>query len=98
MQNIVKEFNNNLQKLNPEIRMLDIVSEVGELTKEIIKSNQYGKTSFQITNDLMLEMGDVLYAILSFCEENKIDSEQCLNMAIEKYRNRLIKKGRLDSN
>ena len=44
MQNIVKNFNEKLSKLNPSIRALDIASEVGELVKEVIKGQNYGQT------------------------------------------------------
>ena len=97
MQNKVKEFNKNFDSQPSSVRMLDIVSEVGELSKEVIKSQNYGKKDFSVNNDIMLETGDVLYAILSFCNENNIDAEKCLDMVLEKYSKRFNLNGTLDS-
>ena len=96
MQEKVKIFNGN-KKLSPEIRMLDIVSETGELTKEIIKGCSYGEKDFEVTQDLKMELGDTLYALLSFCNENDLVADDCLSMALEKYQKRLKEKGNLSS-
>ncbi|MBQ7307372.1 MAG: MazG-like family protein [Clostridia bacterium] len=96
MQQKVKDFNGE-KRLSPQIRMLDIVSETGELTKEIIKGCNYGESEFKVSYDLKMELGDTLYAILSFCNENQINSQECLEMALEKYKQRLIKKGNMSS-
>ncbi|MBQ9792946.1 MAG: MazG-like family protein [Clostridia bacterium] len=95
MQQKVKDFNNNLpchKKPMPiEARLLDIQSELGELSKEYLKSTKYGTENFALSNDFKLEFGDVIYSLLSLANEANINAEECLNLVIEKYKNRLIK-------
>ena len=45
-----------------------------------------------------MELGDVIYSLLSFAIENGIDPKEVLKSAIEKYENRMIKKGHIGSN
>ncbi|MBQ8844446.1 MAG: nucleotide pyrophosphohydrolase [Clostridia bacterium] len=99
MEKLVKEFNEKyMTPLTANIRLLDIQSELGELSKEVIKSQNYGNTKFLTNKDLELELGDLLYSTISFAIENNIDPKNCLNMAIEKYKIRFSKKGHIGSN
>lgn len=99
MKNLVKEFNEKyMTPLSANIRLLDIQSELGELSKEVIKSQNYGNTHFTSNEELELELGDLLYSIISFALENNIDPKNCLNKAIEKYKTRFTKKGHIGSN
>ena len=99
MEKLVKDFNEKYMKpLSHDIRMLDIQSEIGELAKEVVKSEDYGKADFKITEDLKMELGDAIYSLLSFAIENGIDPKEVLKSAIEKYENRMIKKGHIGSN
>ena len=43
-----------------EHRVLDVVSELGELSKEILKASSYGKSSYVFNEKIKLELGDVL--------------------------------------
>lgn len=98
MQKIVAKFNQTYRHpLNPNIRIMDIQSEVGELTKEVIKVQKYGTLPFAVTHDMQLELGDVLYSVLSFAEEQGIDAEQALHLAIAKYEARIAQKGHIGS-
>ena len=99
MQKIVKEFNEKYMKgMSAENRMLDIVSEVGELSKEILKATDYGTKEFEVTEDLKLELGDALYSLLSFAHENGIDAEDAVKKVVDKYAKRFAKKGHIGSN
>lgn len=102
MQKIVEEFNKEKSKFYAPMavgtRLLDIQSELGELSKEYLKSTKYGTCDFTATNDFKLEFGDVLYSLLSLAEETKVDAKECLNLVIEKYKSRLSKNGGLGSN
>ena len=95
MQKIVKEFNEyakevaHRSQMPVTARMLDIESEVGELSKEVLKSTSYGTKDFVVTEDFKLELGDVLYSVLSMAEEVGVDSNNCLDMVIKKYRARI---------
>lgn len=99
MEKLVKEFNEKyMSPLSVNIRLLDIQSELGELSKEIIKSQNYGKTQFSSNDELELELGDLLYSIISFAIENNINPKNCLTKAIEKYKSRFSQKGNIGSN
>lgn len=101
LQSIVKEFNEEKSKLQEAMpvhaRLLDLWSETGELAKEFLKPTSYGTKDFTVTNDFKLEFGDCLYCLLSLAEETNIDARECLNMVVEKYRNRLNKGKTMDS-
>ena len=95
MQKKVEEFNKNKQVHQTPMpvyaRLLDIQSELGEIAKEYLKNSNYGTNSFQLTNDFIMEYGDVLYSFLSLAEELNIDANQALDKVIEKYTNRIKK-------
>lgn len=100
MQNKVANFNNNIlkrEKLGAENRILDIQSELGELAKEVLKSTNYGKKELVITKELELELGDVLYSLLTFADENGIIAEKCLDDVLEKYAKRKSNSGNIGS-
>ena len=44
-----------------EHRMLDLLSEAGELSKEVLKSTDYGKRAFEKNNAFKDELGDVFF-------------------------------------
>ena len=101
MQKKVKEFNENRQfhkKPMPAFaRLLDTQSELGELSKEYLKNTKYGTKDFEMTNDFLMEYGDVLYCLLSLANELEIDAEACLDKVIQKYKQRLDKKQSMGS-
>lgn len=101
MQSKVKSFNEekmkNREKMTSESRMLDIQSELGELSKEILKSTNYGTKEFSVTEDYEMEFGDVLYSLLSLANETNIDAEKCLTKALKKYESRMNKKDDIGS-
>ena len=103
MQNIVKEFNNQKRAHKKPIpisaRLLDIQSEIGELCKEYLKETKYGILDNQVVSqDFIMEFEDVLYSLLSLAEETKINAEEALNLAIEKYKKRLAFSNQMGSN
>ena len=100
MQNKVKDFNNNVLKnkpLSPELRILDIQSELGELSKEILKSTGYGTKEFSVSTDFHLEFGDTLYSLICLANETNIDMEKALNDVLLKYKKRFEEKGNAGS-
>lgn len=100
MQNKVQNFNNarnaHLKPMPVYARILDIESEMGELAKEYLKNSDYGTGSFKLSNDFIMEFGDVMYSMLSLAQELNINAEEALDKVIEKYNNRL-KKGSMGS-
>jgi len=81
----------------PEQRLLDISSELGEVSKEILKSSGYGKTEPEITSDLREEIGDLLFAVHALAIECDLDPEQSLKGALVKYEQRALNKGDIGS-
>lgn len=79
--------------LPPELRTLDLLSESGELAKEIVKAQDYGDSEFERTPDVVDEFGDVYYCLLSLAAELDIDPDEALTASVEKYRARLDEDG-----
>lgn len=101
MQNKVKSFNENLpchtDPMSCSARLLDIISELGEFSKEYLKATKYGTQQIKLTEDFKLEFGDVLYSLLSLANEMNIDANAALDSVITKYQNRINNNGSLGS-
>lgn len=101
MQEIQEKVNEMIKKYDldtsVEIRFIDLVSEVGELGKEILKGNNYGKNEFTKTDNLESEIGDVLFSLICIANELNIDLKVALDEVIEKYNSRFSEKGNIGS-
>lgn len=98
LQKLVKRFNKKYQLSSTiEIRMLDIVSEVGELAKEVLKGTSYGKKEHSPTDSLEEEFGDVFYSLICAANETGVDLEKALDKSLDKYQKRFDKKGNIGS-
>ena len=63
--------------------MLDLVSEVGEIAKEVNLSTAYGaEEGVEIADD---ELGDALFALLALADGIDVDAGSALEAAIGKY-------------
>jgi len=89
-----KEYN---LETTSEIRVLDLVSEVGELSKEILKGNDYGKKQYEKTPNLENEIGDIMFSLICIANGMNIDLKQALNNVIEKYEKRFGENGHIGS-
>jgi len=76
-----------------EITALDLVSEIGEVAKEILKSTDYGQNPPQKREELEKEIGDAFYSLINLANANEIDLEKTLNLVLAKYEKRLQKGG-----
>jgi len=76
-----------------EHRLLDLVSEVGELAKEVLKSTQYGRAHGALTPNWQVELGDVLFSLLCLGNATEVDMNSALHEALEKYEQRLAAHG-----
>ena len=98
MQKDVKEF---LDKYNlhtsAEVRFVDLVSEVGELGKELLTGTDYGKNEHVQTPGASGELGDCLFSLLALCCEMDVDAEAALGRALAKYAARFAAKGSIGS-
>ena len=80
-----------------EHRLLDLVSEVGELAKEVLKGTQYGRVPAALAPNWQTELGDVLFSLFCLGNTTNVDLESALREALEKYEQRLAVYGNADS-
>ena len=78
---------------DPQVRMLDLSSEVGELAKEVLKATGYGTRPLAPTASLEEELGDCLFSLLCVSEALGLDGEKALDQALEKYKARFAEAG-----
>ncbi len=76
-------------ELSPEYRLLDLVSEIGETAKAVLKETDYGRTQFQPTAEWADELGDTLFALICLANATGVDLEEALDRVLDKYRDRL---------
>lgn len=78
-----------------EHRVLDLVSEVGEMAKDVLKMSDYGRKDF-VKGDLKNELGDVMFSLANVANYFGVNLEEAANLAMDKYSSRLDK-GSADS-
>ncbi len=83
--------------MDPQVRFLDLNSELGELSKELLKASGYGKQSPLLTEEMKEELGDCIFSLLCLCDSLGLDGENALYAALEKYRKRFAEKGDVGS-
>jgi NTP pyrophosphatase (non-canonical NTP hydrolase) len=76
----------------PAYRLLDVVSELGEVAKDAAESTDYGSTPADLTiaSD---EIGDVLFSLLALAEAAEINAGEALEEALAKYDERITDSG-----
>ncbi|GAB7008657.1 MazG nucleotide pyrophosphohydrolase domain-containing protein [Halorubrum trueperi] len=72
----------------PEYRLLDLVSEVGEVAKDAAESTEYGAHPGRIDVDDD-EIGDVLFALLAIADSLDVDAGDALDRSLAKYERRM---------
>lgn len=101
MQDIQEKVNELIKKYNlessTEIRFIDLVSEIGELGKEILKGNDYGKKNFSNTDNIESEVGDVFFSLICVANDLNIDLTKALDKVLNKYKNRFSNNGHIGS-
>jgi NTP pyrophosphatase (non-canonical NTP hydrolase) len=78
---------------DPATHALDLVSEVGEVAKEVLLATDYGRQAPQFRSELADELGDALYSLLTLAESCAVDADTALSAALEKYERRLAAQG-----
>ena len=92
-QEVVLEFvEDHHLEIEVPYRMLDMVSELGEVAKEVLKSSHYGITRFMPENKWEDEMGDLFFSLICLANSTGVNLEEALNNVLQKYENRLIAK------
>ena len=90
MQKLVEQFlEENRMQCGETARYLDLVSEVGELGKELLKGSDYGAHPYQHRDRTREELGDCLFALLALSSALHIDAREALEQVLEKYKHRL---------
>lgn len=92
LQDKIKKFckDNNLE--SPiEHRFIDLMSELGELSKEVLKMSNYGRKKLEYRNEFKEEIWDVFYSLINLANCFDIDLEESLNCVLKKYEKRLAK-------
>lgn len=74
-------------------RLLDLVSEVGELAKSALEASEYGRTPFAVTPAWREELGDVAFSLLSVAVASDVDLDSALEASLEKMARRLSETG-----
>ena len=73
-------------------RLLDAVSELGEVSKAVCTSTAYGDVPADVAVPKD-ELGDALFALLALCAELDIDAGTALETSLSKYEDRLAETG-----
>ncbi len=90
IQNKIENFcNENNLNSDAEVRLLDLVSEVGEVSKEILKVSDYGRSEYQVNENLELEIGDLFFSLITLANSLQIDLEKALSKVLDKYQGRI---------
>jgi NTP pyrophosphatase (non-canonical NTP hydrolase) len=76
----------------PAYRLLDLVSELGEVAKNATESTEYGADPDELALDTD-ELGDVLFALLALAESADVDAGDALDEALAKYERRMAEAG-----
>lgn len=94
VDNLVKKYN---LESPIETKYIDLVSEIGELGKEIIEGTNYGSTQFEKTDNLEYELGDAFFSLICLANKLDMDLSEALDKVLEKYKNRFESKGNIGS-
>ena len=97
IQEKIKKFckENNLNS-SIEYRLLDTMSELGEVSKEVLKMSNYGRREKEYRKELENELGDLFFSLITVANSYDIDLEEALDKALQKYQKR-SKKGSIGS-
>jgi NTP pyrophosphatase (non-canonical NTP hydrolase) len=76
-----------------ELRLLDLVSEVGELAKEPLTATDYGQRPFEAGDDWASELGDALFSLICLANSSGVDLQAALAATLDKYAARLTRSG-----
>ena len=98
MQGLVLEMVKRYElEITPELRYIDLTTEVGEFGKELLKGSNYGKKTLEKTDNLESEMGDILFSLTCIANSLNIDLQAALVNVMKKYQKRFNEKGSISS-
>lgn len=101
MENWQQQAINFTQKHNlshpPSVYALDLMSELGEVAKEILLATNYGERPFQFSPALQSELGDALYSLCQLATSADVDLDVAFTATLAKYEKRWQAKGHIGS-
>lgn len=77
----------------PGVTALDLLSEFGEVAKELLKATNYGQHDPIDNPAIADELGDMLYSLCELATAVNVDLDQALTAALAKYEARWQEKG-----
>ena len=80
-----------------ETRFIDLVSEIGEVGKELLKGTDYNSKELHLSDAMKSEIGDCLFSLFALCQELQIDPEEALANSLAKYKKRFEQHGSIGS-
>ncbi|UFJ39412.1 nucleotide pyrophosphohydrolase [Brevibacillus humidisoli] len=94
LQQQVADFvrQHNMETTVP-VRLLDLASEMGEVSKEVLKTTRYGKEPFHPTAEWESELGDLFFSLICLANSTDVDLEHALAAVLDKYVKRLANSG-----
>lgn len=72
---------------------LDVLSELGEVAKEILLATEYGARPARFRPELADELGDVLYSLCLLATAVEVDLDDALTTTLQKYEQRWRSEG-----
>ena len=81
-------------------RLLDLTSELGELSKELLKQTDYGSKNVENEKpgeEWKQEVGDVFFTLIAIANSTNVDLDDCLSTSLHKYKKRLENKDGIGS-
>jgi len=82
---------------DPGVYALDVMSELGEVAKELLLATDYGEKTPHYTAALPEELGDVLYSLCLLATSVDVDLEAAFTATLRKYEQRWQEKGHTGS-
>ena len=76
-----------------EARVLDLVSEVGEVAKEVLEATRYGEEPFTPGPGWSDEIADAFFSLICLANATNVNLDLALEGALDKYRRRLDRRG-----
>lgn len=71
----------------------DLQSELGEVSKEVLKASDYGNREPEFSADMRGEVGDLYFSLLGLADALGVDLSAALDEALEKYGERMEETG-----
>lgn len=82
---------------SPGVYALDLMSELGEVAKEILIASAYETQETQFRSQFADELGDVLYSLCLLASSANIDLEEAFTNTLHKYEQRWEATGKIGS-